>query len=146
MPTQDITINAPAEKVFAYLADITKHPEWSNAQHKLRVDKTSDGPIGEGATFKSVGYQFGRNEDTVIITEYVPSRRIVYQADGKVGLVRHAFEIAPSDGGVRVTKSFDMVKGKFPFSIMYPLVARRFYWPGALRGDLERIKSKLEQS
>ena len=146
MPKQEITINAPAQKVFAYLADITKHPEWSNEQHKLQVEKISDGPIGEGTTFKSVGYQFGRNDDTVTITEHVPGRRIVFEADGKVGLVRHTFEIAPSDGSVQVTKSFDMVKGKFPFTIMYPLVAKRFYWPGALKGDLERIKAKVEAS
>ena len=146
MPKQQITINAPAEKVFAYLADITRHPEWSKEEHRLQVEKTSEGPIGQGATFRSVGYQFGRNEDTVTVTEYVPNQRIVFQADGKVGLVRHAFEIEPSDGGVRVTKSFDMLKGKFPFSIMYPLMAKRFYWPGALKGDLERIKAKVEES
>jgi len=146
VPRQEITINAPAEKVFAYLADITKHPEWSKGEHKLEVEKTSEGPIGQGATFRSVGYQFGRNEDTVTITEYVPDQRVVFQATGRVGLARHAFEIAPSNGGARVTKSFDMVKGRFPFMIMYPLVARRFYWPGALKGDLERIKSKVEES
>ncbi len=77
MPKQQITINAPAEKVFAYLADITKHPEWSKEEHKLQVEKTSQGPIGQGATFRSVGHQFGRNEDTLTITEYVPSQRIV---------------------------------------------------------------------
>ena len=146
VPKQEITINAPAEKVFAYLADITRHREWSKGEHKLQVEKTSEGPIGQGATFRSVGYQFGRNEDTVTITEYVPSQRIVFQANGRVGLARHAFEIAPTDGAVRVTKSFDIVNGEFPFTIMYPLVARRFYWPGALKGDLERIKAKLERT
>ncbi len=144
MPRQQITINAPAEKVFDYLADITKHTEWSKREHKLQVEKTAQGPVGEGSTFKSVGYQFGRNDDTVTITEYVPNERIVFQANGKVGLARHVFEIAPSDGGVRLMKSFDLVKPKFPFTIMYPLFAKRFYWPGALKGDLERIKANVE--
>jgi hypothetical protein len=43
-----------------------------------------------------------------------------------------------------VTKSFDMVRGKFPFTIFFPLVAKPFILPGALAGDLERIKAKLE--
>jgi hypothetical protein len=87
MPEQEIMIDAPAEKVFSYLSDLTLHSEWSNGRHKLQVEKISDGPIGEGTRFKSVGFQFGRNEDTVTITEYVDGRRIVFEAEGKVGLV-----------------------------------------------------------
>ena len=142
---KQITINAPADRVFSYLADVTRHSEWAQPGHRLEIEKTSDGPIGQGATFRSVGHQFGRNEDTVTITEYVPNQRIVYQSAGNAGLIRHSFELAPAEGGVQVTKGFEPVKARFPFSVLLPIVSL-FVLPGALGGDLQRIKAKVEGS
>ena len=142
---KQITINAPADNVFNYLADITKHGEWGNPGQHLQVEKTSDGPIGQGSTFRSVGKQFGTQNDTVAITEYVPNQRVVYESEGKAGLIRHSFDIKPADGGVQVTKGFDVVKAGFPFALFLPM-ARMFILPGALSGDLQRIKAKLEAS
>lgn len=145
MPGQQITINAPAEKVFNYVADISKHGEWGNPGQRLHVEKTSQGPIGQGSTFKSVGKQFGTQNDTVTITEYVPNQRVVYESQGKAGHIRHSIDIAPSGSGVQVTKSFDVVKAGFPFVIFQPIV-KTFILPGALKSDLERIKAKVEGS
>ena len=145
MPEQQIVINAPAEKVFSYLADISKHGEWGQPSQKLQVEKTSEGPIGQGSTFRSVGQQFGRQEDTVTITEYVPNQRVVYESQGKAGHIRHAFQLAAADGGTRVTKSFDVVKAGFPFALFLPM-AKAFIIPGALSSDLKRIKAKVEAS
>ena len=138
-----IVINAPAEQVFNYVADISKHGEWGNSQHKLEVKKTSEGPVGQGSTFTSVGHQFGRNEDTITITEFSPSRHVVYQSDGKAGLMQHTFDIEPADGGVRVTKTFQPLKAKMPFALFAPL-AIRMVVPNSIQGDLERIKAHLE--
>ncbi len=145
MPSQKITINAPQEKVFNYVADISKHGEWGAPSQKLQVEKTSAGPIGQGSTFKSVGQQFGRQDDAVTITEYVPNRRVVYESQGKAGQLRHWIEISPSGSGVEVEKGFDVVKAGFPFVIFAPIV-KAFVAPGALKGDLERIKAKVEAS
>lgn len=140
---QQITINVPVEQAFTYLADIAKHGEWATPGHKLAVEKTSEGPIGQGSTFASVGHLFGTNNDTVTITEYVPNQRIVYEANGNAGVIRHSFEFAPADGGTRVTKTFDTIQTKFPFALFAPM-AKAFIIPGGLKGDLERIKAKLE--
>lgn len=145
MPSQTITINAPAEKVFAYVADISKHGEWGHPSQKLHVEKTSDGPVGQGSTFASVGQQFGEQHDTVTITEYKPNERVVYESEGKAGQLRHFFVITPAAGGVEVTKGFDIVRAGFPFALFAPVVTT-FIAPGALKGDLERIKAKLEGS
>ena len=145
MAEKQIVINAPAEKVFGYLADLTRHSEWAQPGHRLEIEKTSDGPIGQGTVFRSVGHQFGRNEDTVTITEYVPNQRIVYESAGKAGLIRHSFDLAPAEGGVQVTKGFEAVQAKFPFSLFLPIVSA-FVLPGALQGDLQRIKEHVEGS
>jgi hypothetical protein len=82
----------------------------------------------------------------VTITEFDPNRRVVYQAEGSAGLIRHEFAVGQAEGATKLTKSFDMVNGKFPFNLFYPIVAKPFILPGALKGDLERIKAKLEGS
>ena len=143
MPSQQVTINAPAEKVFNYVADISKHGEWGNPGQKLQVEKTSAGPIGQGSTFKSTGQQFGTQNDTITITEYVPNQRVAFESQGKAGLFRHAFEIAPAGSGVQLTKSADVLKAGFPFVLFQPMV-QMFVLPGALKSDLGRIKAKLE--
>ena len=145
MASQETTINAPAEKVFNYVADISKHGEWGNPGQQLHVEKTSQGPLGQGSTFKSVGKQFGTQNDTVTITEYVPNQRVVYESQGKAGHIRHAFDIAAADGGTRLTKSFEVVKAAFPFALFLPIV-QTFVLPGAMKSDLERIKAKVEGS
>src|SRR3990172_5222123 len=103
MPEKQITINAPAEKVFSYRADFPR--QGGGAQRRLKVAQPSQGPAGQGTTFKSVGHQFGRdNEDTVTITEFVPNQKIVYEATTKEGHFRHWVEFKPVDGGVQLAK------------------------------------------
>ena len=143
MPEKQVTINVPVEKAFAYLADITLHSEWGEAQHKLDITKTSDGPVGQGATFRSIGHQFGRNEDAVTITDYVPNQRVVYESSGSAGDIRHSLSFTPAGSGVQVTKGMEVVQAKFPFSLFAPIVTA-FITPRGLARDLERIKAKLE--
>lgn len=142
---QSMEINASPEAVFNYVADISKHSEWAQPGHKLTIEKTSDGPVGQGSTFSSVGHQFGENHDTVTIAEFVPNERVVYNADGSAGVIQHSFELSASGDGVELTKTFDPLSTKMPFTIFAP-IAKLLSVPGTLRGDLERIKEKLEAS
>jgi uncharacterized protein YndB with AHSA1/START domain len=143
--TQQIVINAPADLVFAYVSDITKHPEWTNPGHKVEIKKTSEGPVAQGSTFEHTGQQFGEQHDIVTIKEFVPPQRLVYEADGSAGLIRHIVTLAPAEGGTQVTKTFEIVKPKFPLNILAPLV-NAFLQPAAIRKDLGRMKAKLEGS
>ncbi len=142
---QSITINASPEAAFSYVADISKHVEWAQPGHKLSIEKTSEGAVGQGSTFASVGHQFGENNDTVTITEFVPNERVVYESEGNAGVIRHSFELSASGEGVELIKTFDPVSTKMPFTILSP-IAKLLSVPGTLRGDLERIKEKLEAS
>ncbi len=142
---QSITINASPEAAFGYVADISKHIEWAQPGHKLSIEKTSEGAVGQGSTFASVGHQFGENNDTVTITEFVPNERVVYESEGNVGVIRHSFELSGSGEGVELMKTFDPVSTKMPFTILSP-IAKLLSVPGTLRGDLKRIKEKLEAS
>ncbi len=140
---QSLIISTSPEAAFNYVADISKHGEWAQPGHKLTVEKTSEGPVGQGSTFSSVGHQFGENHDTVTITEFVPNERVVYESEGSAGVIQHSFELPASGDGVELTKTFDPLSTKMPFTLFAP-IAKILSVPGTLRGDLERIKEKLE--
>ena len=64
-----IVINRPVEEVFALLSNQENNPKWQ--AESLEVKKTSDGPIGVGTTFHSVGQFLGRRvEGEYEVTEY----------------------------------------------------------------------------
>ncbi|TMB97715.1 MAG: hypothetical protein E6J42_07355 [Chloroflexi bacterium] len=140
---RETTINAPADKVFNYLADIGRHPEW--AAHPLQVEPVSDGSPSAGSTYKSVGKQMGTHKGTVEITELVPNQKVVYESEDDIGRFRHTINLTPEAGGVRLSKRFEPLSLRFPYSIMFP-IGSRFVAAKGLDRDLQRIKEKMEGS
>src|SRR5436190_1546853 len=139
---KEIEIKAPPAKVFSYVANLPKHGEWGS--HKVQVTPTSSGPIAVGATFEGVGHQMGAHRDRLTITEYTPSQRLAFESSGDAGTVRHVFEVTPSNGGARLSKSMEVIKPSFMTRLMAPLIAMT--GPKMLAKDLERIKERVESS
>ncbi len=141
---RQIEIKAPVEKVFGYLADFSRHPEW--AEHDLKIEKTSEGPVGVGSTFSSVGHQMGRdNENKVSVVEFVANEKIVFGSEGERLRMRHHILTQPVDGGTRVTKGVEALQLPFPLSLLFPVLRLVGVIGGGLGGDLNRIKAKLEE-
>src|SRR5689334_6569370 len=137
---KSIDVNVPPARAYDYLSDITKHADWSS--HGLVVEKTSSGPIAVGSTFYTTGHQMGTHKGVVTITELVPNQKIVYESNDDTARVRHAFELAPQNGGTRITKSFEPLKTGLMLTIFRPMMS--FVQPRMLQGDLTKIKAKLE--
>lgn len=137
-----IDINAPADKVFEYVADLTRHPEW--AKYPLTIAKTSEGPVGAGSTFQSEGKQFGTHKDSVRIVEYDPPRRVSYEAVGDAGSVRHFFAVEESGGATTLRKGVEFVKPAMLTKIFMPVV--KMVAPKTMVAELARIKSRIEGS
>ncbi len=92
-----ITINAPVEMVYAYIANPSNEPEWQPNLMSIR-DVTGEG-VGQHYrwTFKMAGILFD-GESTV--TEFVPNQRYANQSKGGVvSTWTSTFE--PHDGGTR---------------------------------------------
>ena len=138
--SKETTINAAPEKVFAYVSDLEKHGEWGT--HDNSVARRDDSPIGMGKVYDSIGHQFGTQKEVVTVIDYTPGKRFGYESTGKIGIVRHAFELSPAGEGTRVTKTMDIVKASFVTTLMKPMIARKA--PPGLEEDLRRIKAKLE--
>ena len=98
---KEIVVNAPPDKVFSYLADFTRHHEWT--AQPVRIEQTSQGPVGRDTTFSSRNRFMGRDlEDKLIVTEFVPNQRLVYDGDGDTGGFRHVLQVQPANGGTRI--------------------------------------------
>ena len=139
--TKETVIAAPAEKVFAYIADLPRHSEW--AAHALKVEARSEGDVGVGSKFSSVGHQFGSdNSDEVTVTEYAAPAKLVFDSEGKGGTFRHTFELTPEGDGTRVRKSFEVLSAPMKTKLIMPILAMAA--PKQLAKDLQGIRSRLE--
>src|SRR5205085_2848656 len=110
--------------------------------HDNSVKQRDDSAIGAGKVYDSVGHQFGTQNAVVTVVDYTPGKRFAFESVGKIGVVRHAFDLAPAGEGTRVTKSMDIVKASLVTKLMKPLIARQA--PPGLEEDLRRIKAHLE--
>jgi uncharacterized protein YndB with AHSA1/START domain len=140
-------IDAPADRVWAYLADFGRHPEWARPKDELRIQPPTE--VRVGATFSSVGKDMGRDaKNAVTITEVVPGERIVYVATMDQGTVwRNAFELEQVGGRTRVTKRETLVSARFPWNVLTAILAPLMKGEAAKMhaSDLARIKARLEQ-
>ena len=136
---KSLVVNCTPEQAFAIVSDVARHPEWATT--KLEVEKTSEGEIAVGTTFRTTGYQFGKHEGEVRIVELIPNEKVVYESNDDV--VRHSFLLAPTDGGTLVTKSLQVLesKGLF-FKIATPFLG--IIVPRGLGADLKNISAQLE--
>jgi uncharacterized protein YndB with AHSA1/START domain len=143
MPTfrKQSVVSAPPEKVFAYVADFSRHGEWT--AHRVVIQPSSGGPVGQGSVFTSRNHFMGRElEDRLVVTEFAPNQRLVYEADGSTGVFRHIIAVEAADGGSRITKSIETLRLPLTAKLMLPLLM--VVAPRALAGDLERIKSRVQ--
>jgi uncharacterized protein YndB with AHSA1/START domain len=133
-------INAPPGAVFAYLSDLEKHTEWS---HCSVIRKTSDGPVGVGATYASEGKNFGMTaKETVEVTEYEPNARFGWLTTGAMGMkFGWSFEIQPKEGGTLLIERFEPPSGLLAgvVGLVAGPTTRK-----AVPDGLARIKEKLE--
>ncbi len=140
------TIDAPRDRVWAYLSDFARHPEWADPKHDFRIQPPSQ--VRAGATFSSIGKDMGRDsKNDVTIVEVVPGERIVYDAaqDGGTFVWRNALELADAGTGTRVTKRESLVSARFPWNAIIAVVGPLLQQEAAKAhdGDLNRIGARL---
>ncbi len=125
-----IVINAPVAKVYAYLLDFPRHPEW--VKNLQRVRPESDGPTRVGATFQTqegpppvtlwqklpMMFHFlngvlsgAKTYSRAEITALEPNRRIAWQAgvpkgDGFFNLAQWELLLEPQGQATCLTQRF----------------------------------------
>jgi len=67
-----ITVNAPVDKVFEAVSDLTRHAGW--AAHDINISAETEGPVAGGHKYSSG--KTGEKLDRITITELVPNERL----------------------------------------------------------------------
>ena len=135
-----VQISASPEEVFAYLSDLEKHPDWS---HCMEIEKTSEGQVGVGASYRSKGKNFGITaNETVEVTEHQPNERFGWRTTGAMGMkFGWSFELSPQEGGTLLIERFEPPSGLVGSLIN---MATGSSTRKAMREGLDRIKERLE--
>jgi uncharacterized membrane protein len=135
-----ITISAPADAVFAYVSDFSRHGEWSS--HGLEVTNETGAPVAVGTVYSTVAKQFGTQRETSTVTEIEAGKTFGWDSTGALGRVHHQFTLSSDGTSTVLTKSADFVAPSFLAKITGFRLKKDV--PKALRSDLEKIKAKLE--
>jgi len=104
---REIVIAAPPERVFAYLAQPERTPEWS--PNVLSVRRTNDGPIGVGATTETVVKAIGTTQKALgRCTVFDPPHRVVIESRTNLGATTvNETVLAPDGKGTRLRAKLD---------------------------------------
>jgi uncharacterized protein YndB with AHSA1/START domain len=144
--TYPIVINAKPETVFAYVSDLTRHPEWSGG--RLTIEAVSPGPVAEGSRYLSRGDVAGQKDrpNELRVTHYEAPVRFTFVAqDPDFGDVSHEFVFKPQTGGTLmeriVTVNMPPLNAFIFKAFIHPLIGRPM-----MNKALAALKAKMEQS
>ena len=143
--TYHVVINAQPEVVFAYVSDLTRHPEWSGG--RLKIEAVSTGPVAVGSEYISHGDVAGQKDrpNELRVTQYQPPSRFAFVAkDPGFGEVSHEFTFKPQAGGTlmerTVTLTMSPVKAFGFRAFIRPLIGQP-----QMDKAFATLKAKLEQ-
>jgi uncharacterized protein YndB with AHSA1/START domain len=140
-----VDIAKPPTEVFAYLADVQRHAEWSPRPY--RVDGlTAGAPVSAGTQFTSYGWlpndKDHRNE--VQVTELQAPNRLVLDAlDGGEHFIS-TFTVTPSGSGSRVQRVMDMPRPSGFVGLIFPVILSALITPDVKKG-LGKLKANVEK-
>ena len=131
-------INAPAEKVFAFLADGTNNLKWRSSV--LDVVLASGEPDAVGATYKQGlrgpgGRRFAGDYQ---VTNYVPNEALGFQVVAGPANPRGEFRLTPEGGATRVHFVLDL-ETKGAGKLLDPVIAATMRKEVAELGNLKRV-------
>ena len=110
---REITVAAPADVAFGYLADFANAAEWDPGIVEAR--RLTPGPTDVGSSFEVVALFRGRRQRfEYVVTEYREGIRVALRGEGEKASSEDVIEVAAGAGGTRVTYSADLrLKGVY---------------------------------
>jgi hypothetical protein len=143
--TYRISTGANPEVTFAYISDLTRHPEWNDHLH---VTALTPGEIKVGSEYHSVGktlYEDRHND--ILLTAYQPPTTFTFVAhDPDFKDITHEFNISPQNGGSLIERTITVhMSPMMAFLwnlVLFPLINKRENNRSmeALKGQLDKIK------
>jgi hypothetical protein len=137
-----IDIAAPVKIAYQYLADFTKHSEWSMSVAK--IEQNSPGPVAVGTRFKASEIIPAKFVSYAHITALDPSKRVAWEStDHKIFRTNWEFELSSNNGGTHLVQRVTF----FPLGVIGPilLLVRKRQATSENLKSLQRIKAILER-
>ncbi|HJR79240.1 MAG TPA: SRPBCC family protein [Anaerolineales bacterium] len=122
-------IDAPVERVFAYISDISKIPEW-----RTDIPRVSNlnGPARVGSTFLEEVNFMGKKQLLMKVVELIPNQKLVIEAQSGMALLpTQSFTFVPKGSRTKVQLQVTMRTSGL-FRLMEPMLA----------GQLKKIWAK----
>jgi len=139
--TFSIHIDVKPEQAFAYVADLTRHSEWSSAP--LKVEAASPGPVMVGSQYRSVGHMLGQDfHDDLRVTDYQPSSRFGFMVKEHGHELKHEFTFEPQESGTLVVRTISAVVSPLQRLLSFFLTA---FIRSETTKSQKLLKAKLEQ-
>jgi hypothetical protein len=105
--TTPLRVKRSPEEVFAYVADVNRHDEWSSAVQESRLE--GFGPVAKGSRYYQKFKILGRTvEGQAVIEDYEPGRRVAFRS--LTGPMPYGWDVVvePADGGTVLTSHGEM--------------------------------------
>ena len=134
--TSRVMLKAQPVEVFAYVSDLTRHPEWSGSP--LKVEALTPDPVGVGSQYRSIGGK-GNRLNELRVTAYEPPTRFGFVAKDQMGDVTHEFTFNAQDGGTLMLRK---VTGTMP--LMVSILFRGFLYPMRGKPSMDRAMANLK--
>ena len=140
-----VHIDAPPERVYGMVSDVTRMGEWS--------PETYECEWVEGATGPAVGAKFkGRNKQGIMkwsttpeVIAADPGREFAFVTKmGGREATRWRYRFEPADGGTKVTESWEEIWSPLPMRAFSVATRRYQKLDGGIRATLDRLKAAAE--
>lgn len=140
-----IQIQAPPERVWGMVSDVTRMGEWSPENQGGEWLDEATGPA-VGARFRGRNKQGPMGWSTVCtVTAAEPGREFAFTTFAPYGTTwRYRFE--PAAGGTRVTESYELPRNPLGrlLADVTSLIGRRTQMEDGMQQTLERLKTAAE--
>ena len=137
-----VTIQKPAEEVFAFLADFENIPTWNYAIEE--TSKASAGPVGVGTRYRQTRSVPTRSAEDFEVTVFEPARRLAIH--GQIGPFRaqisYVLDAAP--GATRLVNNVELDPSPAALRLVAPLATLKI--KAAVAQNLGQLKLILEGS
>jgi uncharacterized protein YndB with AHSA1/START domain len=137
-----ILVNRKPDEVFAYIADVHKHGEWSPKAYRT---EDLDGPVQLGSTFTSYGWvpKDADHRNEVEVTAFDPPRKIEFTGRERGENFLNTYVLTPQGNATRIDRTLDFPKPAGVGGVLFPLVLGGFIKPGTNKG-MKMLKANLE--
>jgi uncharacterized protein YndB with AHSA1/START domain len=135
-----VTIQKPAEEIFAFLADFENIPMWNYAIEETR--KASAGPVGVGTRYRQTRSVPSRSTEDFEVTVFEPASRLAIQ--GQIGPFQAtiSYVLEAKAGETTLVNSVELHPSQVMSKLLAPLATARI--EAAVAHNLGQLRMILE--